>query len=168
MPLLQTGVGFVVTKNTNEESIRHDRQIQHWHCVSSYEQRLCPWYLNQFTPKLTLWAKFMLTLHPMSKVHTLADLCWWGCLSSPLSIGGTVLPMLMSSATENWPWAFCYTGSLEYSTPGVPCWYLGRVLHLWLVHTVILQHRVCDGNIDSHMLAAWLLGKCHMFLCCFQ
>ena len=38
----------------------------------------------------------------------------------------------MSSITENWPWAFCHSGSLEYNTPGVLCWYLGRVLlHLW-------------------------------------
>ena len=106
--------------------------------------------------------------HPVSKVHTFADLLWWGCLWLPLYIGGRVLPMLMSSDTENWPQAFCHTGLLKYSTLVVPCWYLGRVIHLWLVHTVILQHRVHDGNIDSHMSASWLLGKCHKFLCCSQ
>ena len=90
--------------------------------------------------------------HPVSKVHTFTDLLQWGCVRSSLSIGGTVLPMLMSSITENWPQAFCHTGSLKHSTPGVPHWYLGRVLLcLWLVHTMILQHRACDGNIDSHM-----------------
>ena len=68
--------------------------------------------------------------------------------------------MLMPSITENWPWAFCHTGSLKDSIPGVPHWYLGRVLIISVVvHTVILQHRVCDGNIDSHMSGGQPLGK---------
>ena len=76
--------------------------------------------------------------HPMSKVHTFADLLQWGCMGSPLSIGGTVLPMLRSSILESQPQAICHTGLLKHSTPGVPHWYMGRVLlHLWLVHTVL-------------------------------
>ena len=76
--------------------------------------------------------------HPLSKVHSFADLLHWGCLGSPLSIGGTVLPMLRSSISESQPWAICHTGFLKHGTPGVPHWYMGRLLlHLWLVHTVI-------------------------------
>ena len=66
--------------------------------------------------------------HPMSKVHIFADLLQWGCLRSPLSIGGTVLPMLRSSLMERQPQAICHTGSLKHSTHSVPCWYMGRVL----------------------------------------
>ena len=51
--------------------------------------------------------------HPMSKVHTFADLLQLGCLGSPLSIRGAVLPMLMSSITESWPQAICHTGLLK-------------------------------------------------------
>ena len=127
-------------KNTNEGSIRPDWQIQHWHHVLSYEQSLCPWH---FRMSLALALETVHSLahpvnkvhtdaHPMSKAHTFTDLHWWGCLWSPLSIGGAVLPMLMSSVTRNWPQAFCHTGSLKHNTPFVPLWSLGRVLlHQW-------------------------------------
>ena len=69
--------------------------------------------------------------------------------------------------------AICHTGLLKYSTLGVPCWYMGRVLfHLQLVYTV------CDGNTYSqsqslHCTACLksggrVLGKCCTFLCCSQ
>ena len=146
-------------------------------CPWHLQNVMCPWHFRMShapgTQISSLWSspheQSSHHAHPMTKIHTFGDLLQWDCLGSPLSIGGAVLPMLRSSISESWPWAICHTGLLKYSTPGVPHWYMGRdLLHLWLVHTVIKLHRVCDGNINSHMSGGWPLGKCHTFLFCSQ
>ena len=59
--------------------------------------------------------------HPMSKVHTLADLLQWGCLRPPLYRWCSPL-RLRSSYMECWPPAVGNTSSFEHTTLSVPCY----------------------------------------------
>ena len=53
--------------------------------------------------------------HAISKVHTFSDLLQWGCLRSPLSIGGAAIPMLRSSFMEVGPWPLVTLAHLKIS-----------------------------------------------------
>ena len=73
---------------------------------------MCPWHLNQFLccsphEQSSHWHS------PHEQSSHIGRSALMGVSWSPLSVGGTVLPMLMSSITENLPQAFCHTGLLE-------------------------------------------------------
>ena len=157
MPLLWSGVGTVVMigiqmKSQSDLTGGPNTGVAFW--VMS--ERIMPLALIKCHVPLALESVHSVA-HPNSKVHTFTYLLHWGCLGSPLSIGGAVLPMLMSSVTENQPRAVCHTGSLKHSTSGIPHWYNGQSPPSLIVdsHSYIAAHHMWWQHRQSHV--RWLV-----------
>ena len=160
MPQLQSGVGVTVTiivKRRANQTWLVDPTLMA--CFTSYKQKSVPLSHMKCHMPLALGSVHTGT-HLVSKVHTLADLLQWGCLRSPLSIGGTVLPRLRLSFMESQPLATGHTVSFKHTTLSVPIskWAVSSFIYWYSLYTQFVTVRHIDRVTALHCLlkVRWL------------